>query len=207
MPEPRPATPDAAPEADAGPRRDRSWIRRRYGASGWHLVGLLACFVVAGYAALRWLDEPTATRLVVWFVGALLLHDVVLFPLYSLLDRLLDRLLRRTGPPSGRSHRVPVVNHIRVPALFSGLLLLLWFPLLFSKSEPAYESATGLDTAPFLGRWLLVTAVLFGASGLIYVARRLARRSGSSPPSPRSGAEANSRMPSAKATDADQPNS
>src|SRR3954447_3069390 len=87
-----PATPDAAPGADAGPRRDRSWFRRRYGAGRWHLVELLACFAVAGYAALRWLDEPTAVRLVVWFVGALLLHDVLLFPLYSLGDRMLRRV-------------------------------------------------------------------------------------------------------------------
>ncbi len=182
----------------------RERFRRRYGAGGWHLAGLVACFAVAGYAALRWLDEPTVVRLGVWFVGALLLHDLVLFPLYALADRMLRQLL------GDRPHRrVPIVNHVRVPALFSGLLLLLWFPLILGKPEPAYRAATGLGTSPYLGRWLLVTAVLFGVSALVYVVRvvvavRGAPGSGSSP---RSGAEANSRTPSSNATEADQPRS
>src|SRR5215213_4709734 len=97
---------------DSRDAREFGWFRRHYGASPWHLAGLLACFAVAGYAALRWLDEPTATRLVVWFVGALLLHDAVLFPLYALVDRVLV-LGSRAG--SRRPPRVPLVNHVRVP--------------------------------------------------------------------------------------------
>ena len=163
------------------------WFRQHYGAGGWHLAGLLACFAVAGYAALRWLDEPTAVRLGVWFVGALLLHDALLFPLYSLGDRVIRRA---TGVGAARTRRVPLVNHVRVPFLLSGLLLLLWFPLIFNKPEAAYTSATGLGTEPYLGRWLLVTAVLFAASALVYVVRVVL--SGSSP---RRGAVANSRHP------------
>lgn len=206
MSDAQPATPDAAPGADAGPRTDRGAFRRRYGAGGRHLAGLLACFAVAGYAALRWVDEPTAVRLVVWFVGSAVLHDAVLFPLYALADRLLRLVAPTRGPGSrrvGSRRPVPIVNHVRVPAVFAGLLLLLWFPLILSKPEPAYRSATGLDTAPYLGRWLLVTAVLFGVSALAY-AVRLVRASGSSP---RSGAEANSTIPSSNDTDADQPRS
>src|SRR5690242_10209292 len=119
--------------------QSRGWFRRRYGAGPTHLIGLLACFLVAGYAVLRWLDSPSAVRLVVWFVGALILHDFVLFPAYSLLDRAL-----RTALPTRRRLRVPLVNHIRVPLLLSGLLLLLWFPLIANKPEPAYRAATGL---------------------------------------------------------------
>src|SRR3954471_10420376 len=151
-----PATPDASrgdtagAGAAAGPRRDRSWFRRHYGAGGWHLAGLLGCFAVAGYAALRWLDEPTAVRLVVWFVGALLLHDALLFPLYSAGDRVLRRA---TGVGAASAPRVPIVNHVRLPFLLSGLLLLLWFPLIFNKPEATYRSATGLGTGPYLGRW------------------------------------------------------
>src|SRR3978361_105583 len=95
-------------------------FRRRYGAGPVHLVGLVLCFVVAGCAALRWLDSPSAVRLVVWFVGALIFHDFVLFPLYSALDRAV-----RLGSERPRRPRVPLVNHVRVPLLFSGLLLLL----------------------------------------------------------------------------------
>src|SRR3954453_7431926 len=171
------------------------WFRRRYGSGPGHLVGLLGCFLVAGYAALRWLDSPSAVRLVVWFVGALILNDFVLFPLYSALDRAL-----RTVEPSAGRLRVPVGNPVRVPLLLSGLLLLLWFPLIFNKPEPAYRAATGLDTDVYLDRWLLVTAVLLGASALIYALRWVVS-------SPRSGAKANSAIPSSKDTDADQPSS
>jgi hypothetical protein len=182
------------PEQPSAP----GWFRRRYGAGPAHLVGLLACFLVAGYAVLRWFDSPSAVRLLVWFAGALALHDFVVFPAYSALDRLIRRATVR------RVRRVPLINHVRVPLLLSGLLLLLWFPLVFNKPEPAYRAATGLDTSPYLNRWLLVSAVLFGASALIYGVRWV---SASRSQSPRSGAVANSAMPSSNDTAADQPSS
>jgi hypothetical protein len=182
------------PEQPSAP----GWFRRRYGAGPAHLVGLLFCFLVAGYAVLRWLDSPSAVRLVVWFAGAVIGHDLVLFPLYSALDRVAQRSL------GSRVRRVPLINHVRVPLLLSGLLLLLWFPLVFNKPEPAYRAATGLDTSPYLNRWLLVSAVLFGASALIYAVRWV---SASRSQSPRRGALANSAMPSSNDTAADQPSS
>lgn len=200
-------------EREAGARA--SSFRRLYGAGPFHLVGLLACFLVAGYAALHWLHSPSAVRLVVWFVGALLLHDFVLFPLYSLLDSALRPLLPRRGRP-----RVPLVNHVRVPLLLSGLLLLLWFPLILNKPEAAYHAATGLDTSPYLDRWLSVTAVLIGASALVYAVRWVvpprggtgSPRNGADSPrngadSPRNGAEANSVIPSSNPTEDEKPSS
>ena len=53
-----------------------------------------------------------------WFAGAVLLHDLVLFPLYAAGDRLLLLALPRT--------RVPLVNHVRIPVLGSGLALLMF---------------------------------------------------------------------------------
>jgi hypothetical protein len=181
-----------------------NWFHRRYGAGPWHLVSLVLCFLVAGYAALRWVHSPSEVRLAVWFIGAVIGHDFVLFPIYSALDRLLRRGDgARRSPP-----RVPLVNHVRVPALFAGLLLLLWFPLILNKPEPAYQAATGLDTSPYRDRWLLITAVLFGVSALIYVARLLvAWRRGVADLAPRSGADANPATPSANSTAADQPRS
>jgi hypothetical protein len=188
-----------AERGTADRRQQPSWFRRRYGAGPGHLLGLVACFLIAGYAVLRWLDSPSAVRLVVWFVGALILHDFVLFPAYSMLDRAL-----RTALPTRRPARVPLVNHVRVPLLLSGLLLLLWFPLVFNKPEPAYHAATGLDTSVYLNRWLLVTAVLVGASALLYALRWVFASRGSSP---RRGAVANSAIPSSNATEADHPSS
>jgi hypothetical protein len=198
---PAPATPPKAvePGADSAQPHRTSAFHRRYGAGPGHLVGLLVCFLVAGYAVSHWLNSPSVIRLGVWFVGALLLHDVVLFPLYSLLDRAL-----RVVVPTRLSPRIPLVNHVRVPLLFSGLLLLLWFPLIFNKPEPAYRAATGLDTSPYLHRWLLVTAGLVGASAVLYAVRWV---SAGRARSPRSGAKANSAMPSAKPTEAENPSS
>src|SRR5947207_7312107 len=101
----------------------------------------------------------------IFFVGAIVAHDFVLFPLYALADRLLGR--------RGIEHRPGLsrINHVRIPALLSGLLLLMFFPLVLGLGARTYRSATGLDTGPFLGRWLLVTAVLFALSGVLYVGR------------------------------------
>jgi hypothetical protein len=185
--------PSTAEIEDDQRRGPTGFFHRRYGAGPVHLFGLLLCFAVAGYAVLRWLDSPSAVRLVVWFVGALVFHDFLLFPLYSVLDR-----THRLASGRPRHPRVPLVNHVRVPLLFSGLLLLLWFPLIFNKPEPAYQAATGLDTSPYLGRWLAVSAGLAAASAVIYLVR-LGLATG------RKGAEAKAAMPSSNPTDADQP--
>jgi hypothetical protein len=171
------------------------FFRRRYGAGPIHLLGLLLCFAVAGYSVFRWYGSPNEVRLVVWFVGALVFHDFILFPLYSLLDRALGLSVGM------RRGRVPAVNYLRVPLLLSGLLLLLFFPLIFNKSEPAYQAATGLDTSPYLTRWLGLTAV-FALVSLVLYGVRLVRAAGA-----RKGADANSRMPASKATEADHPSS
>jgi hypothetical protein len=171
------------------------FFRRRYGAGPIHLLGLLLCFAVAGYSVFRWYDSPNEIRLAVWFVGALIFHDFVLFPLYSLLDRAVSRSV------GVRRARVPAVNHLRVPLLLSGLLLLIFFPLIFNKPEPAYQAATGLDTSPYLSRWLGLTAV-FALVSLVLYGVRLVRATGA-----RKGADANSRIPASKATEADHPSS
>ncbi|WP_205315161.1 hypothetical protein [Nonomuraea lactucae] len=148
----------------------RRWTAARYGAAPWHLLALLACFAVAGYAAGRAAAAGILIGFLVWFVGAAIVHDLVLYPLYSLTDvaarrRPWHRGRARTGP-AGRA-----TNYVRVPAALSGLLLLMWFPLILGLSEDGYRRSTGLDTSPYLGRWLLVTGVLFAGSALAYVIR------------------------------------
>ncbi|PZS19620.1 MAG: hypothetical protein DLM60_09890, partial [Pseudonocardiales bacterium] len=62
-----------------------------------------------------------------WFLGAVIAHDLVLFPLYALADRSLSTGLRslRPGSPPGRTPpRVAALNYLRVPILGTGLLLL-----------------------------------------------------------------------------------
>jgi hypothetical protein len=134
-----------------------------------HLLALLASFAVAGYAGIRLLaGNPTGVG--TWFVGSAVVHDLVLFPLYAGLDAALVILLRRR-PELATVAGVRWLNYLRVPAVVSGLLLLVWSPLILRVSEAAYHAASGLPAQPFLPRWLAVTAVLFAISAATLGAR------------------------------------
>ncbi len=135
-----------------------SAFRRLYGAAPWHLLTLLACFALTAYAVSRLLDSPALFRIALWFVGAAVVWDLLLGPAYALADRVLLPL-RRVAPRG-----VPLLNHVRVPALLSSLLLLIWTPLVFQRSEAIYRNKTGLTQDPYLERWVAVTVVLFAAS-------------------------------------------
>jgi hypothetical protein len=135
-------------------------LARRVGASPTHLVLLVACLGLAAYAAFFLLGDPALLRMLVWFAGAALVHDLVLFPLYAGADRVLVGLL--PGPR---------VNYVRVPALGAGLAFLMFWPGIVRQGEVTHLAATGLDQAPYLGRWLALSAVLFGASALVYLVR------------------------------------
>ena len=136
-------------------------MRRWYGSSPLHLVVVTAALALGLAAALPVLGSPQAVRIGLWFLGAVLLHDLVLFPLYAAADRALPR---------------GAVNHVRVPALLSGLLLLMFWPMITQHSEASYNYATSLDQDVYPVRYLLLTAGLFGASALLYVVRAVRRR-------------------------------
>ncbi|MFE2153881.1 hypothetical protein ACFXAO_28005 [Streptomyces lavendulae] len=144
-------------------------FRRRYGASPLHLLLVLASFALAAYAGLR-LFAGNTLGVAVWFVGAALLHDLVLLPLYSVTDRAAQVLFTRGPGGTGRSGPRVSVNYVRVPAFVSGVLLLVWWPLVLGRVEH-YTAATALPADGFLGRWLLITAALFAASAAVLVVR------------------------------------
>jgi len=138
------------------------------------LVLLLASFALTGYAGVRLFDkDPLGVAL--WLAGAAVLHDLALVPLYSLADRGAQRVL---GPR--------LVNYVRFPAVVSGLLLLVYFPLI-TRQVGRYERVTALPADAYLHRWLLLTAALFAASALVLAARRTAARPRSSGRPPASG--------------------
>lgn len=152
-------------------------VRRAYGASPLHLLALLACFALAGYVATHLVDDPLIVRMLIWFGGAVIGHDLVLFPLYALADLSLRGVLRIL--PATRLNRTPVVaplNYIRTPALGTALLLVMFLPGIIQQGAGTYRSATGLTQAPYLGRWLILTAVMFGVSAVVYAIR--SRRAG-----------------------------
>ncbi len=145
--------------------RMRRWSTRVLGARPRALLGLLACFAVAGTAIGHVLPDPQRLRYAAWFLGAVVLHDLVLVPGYGLLDQALQGSLARLRASGA-------VNHVRVPALLSGLLLLVFAPDVLRLSEGSLGRASGLGQQVFLGRWLGLTAGLFLASGLLWATRR-----------------------------------
>jgi ABC-type transport system involved in cytochrome c biogenesis permease subunit len=145
-----------------------AWFRRHYGAGPLHLLSLVACLAFAGYVATRILAGPEGLRILVWFGGAAVAHDLVLWPLYAVADRGAVVAARRHPE---RLPRVRWINYVRVPTILSAVLLAVSFPLVFRWSEPAYHTASGLTESPYLGRWLLLTGVAFGFSAVLYACR------------------------------------
>lgn len=159
-------------------------FRRVYGSHPLHLLTLIAGFALFGYAVATlglsalWNPRSWWQSIVVWFAAAVVGHDLVLYPLYTLADRVL-LLSRRLPAP------VPLINHLRVPALGAALTFLVFSPGILRQGAPTYVAATGLTQEPFLGRWLLLVAAMFAASALAYAVRAVrvvTRRPATAPP-------------------------
>ena len=158
--------------------RWRGW----YGAHPLHLLAVLGALALAGYAAVGAAGTSGAARMLVWFLAAILVSDLLLQPFAALADRGLLATLRRVRRRRGLAE-VPVVNHIRVPVLGSGLLLLVFFPVIVQQGEQTYVAATGLTMDPYLERWLLLSGAMFLISALGYGLRLArARSAGTVPP-------------------------
>jgi len=148
-------------------------IARRYGSSPLHAIAHVVAFAAMGWAILQLVDARDALGILLWFVGAVILHDLVLLPLYAGLDRLAARV------PAGGA-----VNYLRVPAALTGLLALVYFPVILSlqTAESNYRRVSGLGYEGYGARFLLVVAALFATAGalLLLRGRRAAQRSAGS---------------------------
>lgn len=149
-------------------------FRDLYGSNPLHLLASIATFAFAGLVLVQVFDGLAPWNFVIWIVGASIAHDLLAYPLYTLVDRIAQRTTRSDRAPLPA---VPAINYLRVPAIVAGVLLVVWFPLILGLSEDNYIAASGRDTAPFLPRWLAITAVLFAVSAVLYAIRlRRARR-------------------------------
>jgi hypothetical protein len=145
-------------------------FRDRYGQTPLHLIAAIATFAIAAYAFLEIFDRPSPVGFVVWFGAAIIAHDLITFPLYSLLNAIAGRAAGRAGPRGW-------LNYVRIPAFLAALAFLVWFPFILGFGSSSYEGASGRSDVPFLERWLLLTAGLFAVSGVAYAVRaRLGRR-------------------------------
>jgi hypothetical protein len=154
-------------------------FRTVYGAGPLHLVAALVSFGIAAYALSRALaNTGNPDRILLWLGGSIVAHDLILFPLYALLGAVAAGLLLRRA--TGSRLRIAALNHLRFPALMSGLLLLVWYPLVAGPAERGFMRTTGLSKEVYFGRWLWLTVALFVGSALIFALRFHRLREGSS---------------------------
>ena len=156
-------------------------FRDLYGSHPLHLLLMLAGFALLGYIVATltpqalWNPQVWWQSIAVWFAAAVIVHDFVLFPLYALADRLLALPAERTA----RRPAVAPLNYLRLPALGTALSFLVFSPGIIEQGAPVYQAATGQTQEPFLGRWLLLSAAMFGLSAIAYATRlALSRRPG-----------------------------
>ncbi|WP_212721850.1 hypothetical protein [Nocardioides dongxiaopingii] len=165
-------------------------FRRGYGAGPAHLVLLLAALALAvhtvrtlGLDAL-WDPEVWWQSIAVWFIGAAVVHDLVLYPATAAVDTVITRATRRR--PGRRRGSVPVVNFVRVPLLACALVTVLFLPGIIRHGADTYQRATGQTQDPFLLRWALLCSafLLLGLAAYGLARVRAARRTTSEPAPP-----------------------
>ena len=163
-------------------RSSASLWRRLYGAPAAHLLLMLAAFAFTAYTisvvGVRNLFTGGTwwQSIAVWFAVAIIAHDLILFPVYALADRLLARsrpkvTRRRDEDDDASASRriIPLTNYLRLPTLAAGLLLVMFLPGIIEQGAVTFHAATGLTQTPYLTRWLLLTAGLYLASAAWYL--------------------------------------
>jgi len=136
-------------------------LRARYGGGPGHLLATLACFAIAAAAVVGWTQRPQDLHnVLLWFAGAILLHDLVFLPVYSLIDRFtISRLPQRA------------IGYVRVPLLIGLLVLAGTFPTVLGYGASSEHHASGIYEHGYLARWLLLCGALLALSALSYAAR------------------------------------
>jgi hypothetical protein len=130
----------------------------------WRLLAHLALLPVCVWALVQVFSvssSKAAMGIAIWLVAAVIVHDLLLFPLYSGLDRVARTVLRGAR-----------VNYVRIPAGLSLLLLGVFWGTVAGKGEGAYHAVSGRSFDGYGARWLAVTVALFGVSAVTYLARR-----------------------------------
>jgi len=145
-------------------------LRRLYGSSPSHLLGTLAALLVAGFGLREFFTVEQSGKVFLWFFGAIVAHDLILLPAYAAVERLLSRRAA-TEPGAARFARARV--HIRVPTVLSGLLLLVFLPLIARLSSVDYRNASSLTPDTYLHRWAIAASILYLLSGTVYLMRVL----------------------------------
>ena len=155
-------------------------IRRFYGAQPLHLLATIVSFAIVAAGVAGWFQAGSDPRgILLWALGAGVAFEIIVLPLAWLLDRIAlgvgDRARPRLGPPNRA--------YVRVPALLSALLLIVFAPLIFRADTPNFQAITGIRPPDYLARWLLATAAMFVISAVLYALSLRRNRSGDRRPS------------------------
>ena len=149
-----------------------------YGKSPLRLL-MAGRLLIAAYAGCRALQKGPVLAQGKSFLRTILLHDMVLIPVYSavLLGLLyvIGGRAAREGTPLSRV-RLLVLNHVRVPAALSLLALLVFFPVVLGIADGGLMGVSGLSTDPYLARFLFMTLALFAISAALFPLRLLRAR-------------------------------
>jgi hypothetical protein len=127
------------------------------------VLAYLALLPLCAWALVKLFDvssDKASVGIAIWLLAAAVLHDLVLLPLYAAGDR------------AARTALHGAINYVRIPAGLSLVLLLVYWGTIAGKGAGAYHAVSGQDFEGYGTRWLLVTAALFAASGVLYRVRR-----------------------------------
>jgi hypothetical protein len=138
-----------------------------------HLILMTGCLALGAYAALCAWRQGHVLFIAAWFIGGVILHDLVGFPIYSFIDR---RLQSRSAAREKRTRDVSWLNHVRVPLYMSCVLLLVAFPLIARLSAVKYAGYSGVSESSYFMHWALVTVFIFLLSSLAYAVRLWRKR-------------------------------
>jgi hypothetical protein len=162
-------------------------FRALYGAGPLNLLVLTASFAIAAAAVVGWFQRPHDVMTILeWFAAAIVLHDLVALPLYSLLDRIAFGAIE-VGVRRGRRSVPTLVDptpFVRIPTILSGLLLIVFLPVVFGLGSASELSASGIRESGYAARWLLATGVIFAAAGVAYALATARARGSVAPPEP-----------------------
>ena len=123
------------------------------------LLAYLALLPLCAWALLEILGGRSAQRIAIWLVACVVVHDLIVMPLYSGADRGLRRVVG------------DAINYVRIPAALSLLMLVVFWGTIAERGERAYRATSGLEFDGYATRWLLVTAALFAVSAAAYLVR------------------------------------
>jgi hypothetical protein len=154
-------------------------VRRVHDEQPLQLLAIVVSFAVVAAGVAGWFQQGSDPRgIILWALGSAVAFEWIALPLAWLLDRVALgpwRLRPAGAVPADGASAAPVAApasanraYIRVPALLSVLLLIVFAPLIFSADTPTFVATTGFSPPDYLARWLLATAAMFAVSAVAY---------------------------------------